>query len=225
MDYILYIKLIVVVIFGLFLGFLSAIPVGAVQLEVAKKALNGHLKPAIAIAMGSATSDMIYGLLTLFGLGHFLSNKKFQIIVYVLGIIVLAFIFSRSFKEYTQKITKHETHLVFKKKISFLTGFTIAITNPGMVIWWIVGYRLFIDLSLFPEVNTPIKMLFVLSGCSGLSGYLVFIAHALDRMKKSVSDNFLHRMNLVLMILLTILIVYFIAKLTSIAFNYNLKLP
>jgi len=225
MDYILYIKLIVVVIFGLFLGFLSAIPVGAVQLEVAKKALNGHLKPAIAIAMGSATSDMIYGLLTLFGLGHFLSNKKFQIIVYVLGIIVLAFIFSRSFKEYTQKITKHETHLVFKKKISFLTGFTIAITNPGMVIWWIVGYRLFIDLSLFPEVNTPIKMLFVLSGCSGLSGYLVFIAHALDRMKKSVSDNFLHRMNLVLMILLTVLIVYFIAKLTSVAFNYNLKLP
>lgn len=225
MDYILYLKLLVVIIFGLILGFLSAIPVGAVQLEVAKKALNGHLKPAIAIALGSATSDFIYGVLTLFGLGKLLSNKEFQLVVYILGIIVLSFIFIRSFREYRFKIAKHDTVLVYKKRISFLTGFTIAITNPGMVIWWIVGFKLFLDLSLFEEINAPIKFLFVLSGCTGLGGYLIFIARTLNRMQKSFSDKFLHRMNLFLMILLTILVLYFILKVITIAFNYNLSLP
>jgi hypothetical protein len=31
------------------LGCLSAIPVGAVQVDVAKKAINGHLLPALAV--------------------------------------------------------------------------------------------------------------------------------------------------------------------------------
>ena len=94
-----------------------------------------------------------------------------------------------------------------------------------MVIWWIVGFKLFLDLSLFEEINAPIKLLFVVSGCSGLGGYLIFIANILNKMQESVSDRFLHRINLMLMILLTILIGYFAIKVIAIAFNYNLSLP
>ena len=225
MDYLIYIKLLFVIIFGLILGFLSAIPVGAVQLEVAKKAINGHLKPAIAIAIGSATSDFIYGILTLFGLAKLLTNKEFQIVIYILGILVLSFIFYRSFIELRQDKPKRDTPFIYKKRISFLTGFTIAITNPGMIIWWIVGYKLFIDLSLFNGINAPIKLLFVLSGCAGLGGYLVFIAHTFNRMQKSVTDRFLKNMNRVLMILLSVLIGYFIFKLICLFCNYDVSLP
>ena len=58
-------KIILTILFGMLLGLVSSIPVGAVQLEVIKKTINGHIKPAIAIACGSATSDFIYGILTL----------------------------------------------------------------------------------------------------------------------------------------------------------------
>ncbi len=225
MEYILYLKLLGLIIFGLILGFLSAIPVGAVQLEVAKKAINGHLKPAIAVALGSATSDLIYGVLTLFGLGNVLTNKDFQTFIYICGIVVLSFIFFRSLREYRRGPGDHDTQYVYKKRISFLTGFTIAITNPGMVIWWIVGFKLFLDLALFEEINAPIKMLFVMSGCFGLGGYLIFIAKTLNRMQKSFSDRFLIRMNLFLMVLLVILIGYFLVKVISITCNYNLSLP
>ncbi len=224
MDYII-LKSLLLVVFGLIMGFLSSIPVGAVQLEVAKKAINGHLMPAIAIALGSATSDFIYGVLTLYGLGGFLFHKSFKIGVYILGIIVLLFLFLRSLKEYRGGFVQYEKRLVYKKRISFFTGFTIAITNPGMIIWWIIGFKLFLDLEIFTVITPVIKMTFILSGCAGLAGYLIFIATMLNMMQQSVSKKFLHRMNIYLLIFLCILILYFIFKLISVIFNYHTSIP
>ncbi|MFH0975636.1 MAG: LysE family transporter [Spirochaetota bacterium] len=225
MECIFYLKFILLIIIGLIMGFLSSIPVGAVQLEVAKKAINGHLIPAIAIAVGSATSDFIYGVLTLFGLGGFLFHIEFKIGVYILGIIVLLFLFIRSMKEYRRGIVYYEKRLVYKKRISFLTGFTIAITNPGMIIWWIIGFKIFIDFDIFNTITPLIKIIFIISGCAGLVGYLIFIATILNKMQQSVSKKFLHRMNLYLMVLLGILISYFLIKLIFIIFNFRSPLP
>jgi threonine/homoserine/homoserine lactone efflux protein len=75
MDLYYLLKLALTVLFGLALGAISSIPVGAVQLVVIKKALNHQIKPAIAVACGSMTSDFIYGALTLFGFGSFLHNR------------------------------------------------------------------------------------------------------------------------------------------------------
>jgi len=207
------------------LGFLSSMPVGAVQLEVAKKAINGHLMPAILVAIGSATSDLIYGILTLFGLGGFLFHKEFKIGTYIVGIIVLSFLFLRSQNEHRHGIIRRDNRLVYTKRVSFLSGFSIAITNPGMIIWWIVGFKIFIDLELFDTITPLIKMIFILSGCAGLVGYLIFIASILHRMQQSVSDKFLHRMNKYLMGLLIFLIIYFTVKLIFVIINYHSPLP
>jgi threonine/homoserine/homoserine lactone efflux protein len=209
MELTIVMKYIVLIGFGIFLGFLSAIPVGAVQMEVAKKALKGHLWHAIAIAFGSASSDFIYGVLTLFSIGHFLHNKKVQFFTYALGIVVLGYVFIRSYQEYRDRFHPDENPLIYKKHYSFLTGFSIAITNPGMIIWWIVGFQIFLDLQLFTKITPVIRLIFILSGCSGLFGYLLFIAHLLHRMQKTISDTYIHRMLLVLMVLLAILIAYF----------------
>jgi threonine/homoserine/homoserine lactone efflux protein len=225
MESLFFLNYFLLIIIALIMGFLSSIPVGAVQLEVAKKAINGHLVPAIAIAIGSATSDLIYGVLTLYGLGEFLFHKQFKIGVYILGIIVLLFLFFRTLLEYKRGIIQYEKRLVYKKRISFFTGFTIAITNPGMIIWWIIGFKIFIDFELFETITPLIKMIFIISGCVGLVGYLIFIATILNRMKQSVSKKFLHRMNIYLLILLGILIIYFIFKLLSVIFNYHTSLP
>jgi L-lysine exporter family protein LysE/ArgO len=225
MEYISLLKYFLLIIIGLIMGFLSSIPVGGVQLEVAKKAIHGHFIPAIAIAVGSATSDFIYGVLTLFGLGGFLFHKRFMTGLYILGIIVLLFLFFRSLNEYRSGAVHYEKRLVYRKRMSFFTGFTIAVTNPGMIIWWIIGFKIFLDFDLFETITIPIKMIFIISGCIGLTGYLVFIATILNKMKQSVSKKFLKRMNICLLILLGILIIYFIIKLISIIFNYQTPLP
>ncbi len=119
MNWVIYSKFVVLIGFSMFLGFLSAIPVGAVQVDVAKKAINGHLLPALAVAAGSVTSDFIYGTMTLFGIGHFLVLKQSQIVIYSLGILVLSFLLYRSYQEYRHVCHPEDSPLVYKKRFSF----------------------------------------------------------------------------------------------------------
>ncbi len=223
MEYIFTLKLIATVLFGTVLGFLTSIPVGAVQLEVIKKTINGHKKPAIATAMGSAASDLLYGMLALFGFGDYLLHKDFQVFIYIMGIIVLSYLAYKSYQERDYMLHK-EKRIKYGKRLSFITGFTIAITNPGMIIWWFIGFKLFADLNMFTELTLPIKALFVFSGAFGLALYLTLVAVILHRYKKSFSERFLYKANSFLMVILGILITYFIVKLFSLVFNINLHL-
>jgi threonine/homoserine/homoserine lactone efflux protein len=223
MEYTYFLKLIATVLFGVILGFLSSIPVGGVQIEVIKKTINGHKKPAIATALGSATSDLIYGLLALFGFGNYLLNKDFQLLIYSLGIVVLSYIMFKSFKDRSYAFDENK-QIRYKKRFSFLTGFSIAITNPGMIIWWFVGFKLFVDLNMFTEITNAIKIIFVLSGVFGLALYLTLVAVILHRYQKSLSERFIYRANIFLFVILSILILYFIVKLLSLIFNFNLHI-
>ncbi len=223
MNFIFILKLLGTVCFGTLLGFVSSIPVGAVQLEVIKKTINGHTKPAIATAAGSATSDLMYGILALFGFGHFLLMKDFQIAIYSLGIAVLSFLVYKSFRE-REYMMHSECQVVYKKRLSFLTGFTISVSNPGMIIWWFVGFKLFLDLKMFDVVTIPVKLLFVFSGAFGLGLYLTLEALILHKFQKSFSERFLFRANMVLMSILAVLILYFIFKLSGIILGFNTDL-
>lgn len=212
MDYSIYLSCLALIIFSLFLGFLSAIPVGAVQLDVAKKAINGHLKPAIAVALGSVSSDFIYGVVTLFGLGSILLHKRAQIFIYSLGIVVILVMLYRAYREYRHTATHGRHPLVYTKRISFFTGFTMAITNPGIMVWWIIGFKILHDLNLFEEISAPIRMLFIVTSCAGLGGYLIFIAIILHRVQKNFPDRYIDRLNIVVMVLFVALIIYFAYK-------------
>ncbi len=219
MDLMYFFKLFATVLFGLMLGFISSIPVGAVQLEVIKKTINGHTKPAIATAAGSALSDFMYGLLALFGFGHFLLMKDFQISIYCLGIAVLSFLVYKTFRE-REYMLSNDCPIVYKKRLSFLTGFTIAVSNPGMIIWWFVGFKLFADLEMFEVITSQIKFLFVFSGAFGLGLYLTLEALILHRLQGNISDKILFRLNMILMGILIVLIAYFIYKLAGLVLGF-----
>jgi L-lysine exporter family protein LysE/ArgO len=221
MDFFYLSKLFITYLFAFFMGLFSSIPVGAVQLQVIKKSINGHLKSAIATASGSATSDFIYGFLILFGLGSYLLDIRFQVFIYSLGIVVLCILAYRTIKE-RHYVFNNEERPNKKGRFSFLSGITIAITNPGMIIWWIIGYRLYLDLNLFPEMGVGIKMLFIISGCLGLGGYLILIAVLLNRVKESFQEQFLYNAHIILAVILTGLIIYFAVKLVAIIFNLPL---
>ncbi|HON77778.1 MAG TPA: LysE family transporter [Spirochaetota bacterium] len=220
MDYIFLLKIGVTVLFGMVLGAISSIPVGAVQLVVIKKSLNHQIKPAIATAAGSMTSDFIYGALTLFGFGSFLHLRPFQIGTYSLGIVVLSYIVYRTMKERNALVHSDEK-ITYKKRYSFLKGFTIAITNPGMIVWWLVGYKLYLDLNLFEVTGAGIRAIFVISGCLGLGGYLMFVGFLVYRAKNAFPEHFVHNAYLVLTVLLCILILYFGYKIVCIMYNFQ----
>jgi threonine/homoserine/homoserine lactone efflux protein len=223
MEDIYFLKLLATILFAVVLGFLSSIPVGGVQIEILKKTINGHKKPAIATAIGSVFSDLIYGLLALFGFGDFLLHKDFQLLIYILGTVVLSYLMFRSFRDKTYDIHENK-QIQYKKRFSFLTGFTISITNPGMIIWWFIGFKLFVDLNIVTEITNTVKGLFVISGVFGLALYLVLIPIILSRYQKSFSEKFLYRAHILLIVFLSLLIIYFITQLLALIFDLKLHI-
>lgn len=218
MKYNVVISYAIVIVFGVFLGFLSAIPIGAVQLQVVKKAIRGLRKPAILIALGSGTSDLVYGILTLFGLGSFLVSPRFQFCFYLLGVAVLTFLLLHSIRDYRHHVSAVDSAVNGNKNEharGFITGFTLAITNPSIVLWWIVGFRILLDLGLFSEATFILRMVFVISGVTGLVGYLVMLAMIINRIHHDISDSVFRLMNLVLIILFIILIAYFVYQVVT----------
>ncbi len=218
MKYNVVISYAIVIVFGVILGFISAIPIGAVQIQVIRKAIRGLRKPAIMIALGSGTSDLVYGFLTLFGLGGFLMSARFQIVFYILGVAVLLFLLYRSIQEYRHHATTPNNSNIVKKNEharGFITGFTLAITNPSIVVLWIVGFKVFLDLGLFSEATIILRLVFVVSGVSGLVGYLIMLVMIIHRRHRDIPDRVFRRMNLILIILFIALIVYFIYRLAG----------
>lgn len=56
------------------LGFVAAIPVGGSQIEMAKRATGGHLRSAVMVVVGSVSSDILYGIVALFGVAPFMET-------------------------------------------------------------------------------------------------------------------------------------------------------
>lgn len=221
MDFIYIGKILFTLLFGIFLGAVSTIPVGAVQLQVIKRSMGGHLRAAILTAAGSVTSDMIYGILTLFGFGYFLAKKGVQIGIYVFGIIVLSYLLVKMYRERHDMLHKEPHVITYRGRVSFLEGFTLAISNPGMVVWWVIGYRFYLDLNLFSPVTAGIKVLFIAAACIGLGGYLMVISLIINRVKKSFSGRFLYRANMFIIVVLVFVVIYFIIKFLCLIFGWN----
>ena len=84
------------------MGFAAAIPIGATQIEIAKRSLNNQLRPAYMVVTGSVFSDVMYGFIALFGVAPFLKSK---IVVAVSGLVsalilwLLAFLAFRKSKK------------------------------------------------------------------------------------------------------------------------------
>ena len=79
------------------MGFCAAVPVGATQIEIAKRSLNSHLRAAYMVALGSVSSDVMYGFIALFGVAPFLKEK---IVVAVFGLVatIILWLLAKPFK-------------------------------------------------------------------------------------------------------------------------------
>lgn len=224
MDYDFGLKLLVVVGFGIILGAVSMIPVGAVQLHVIKKALQGHLRAAVTTSLGSVTSDLIYGVLVLFGFNKFMMERPWQIALYSAGVLLLSGILVKMILDRNKPQVRETTTPKYQGRLSFVSGFSMAITNPGMLVWWIIGYGTLFNLGIFTDVTLCIKIIFLFSACIGLGGYLIAVGYAVYKLQKSFSDKILRRINIFIFSLLGLLVLYFAFKLVCIIFNIRLDI-
>jgi threonine/homoserine/homoserine lactone efflux protein len=195
------------------MGFFTAIPVGATQVEIAKRALNNQMRAALLVMSGSVLSDVMYGCIAFFGLAPFLQDERTVALFGLCGTVILWVL---AYFTLRQSVRAHivplNTTLLKSGRWSLITGFSLAVTNPIMIFWWLVGAKIVRDLGLVRAFDLEISLLFLVCGGLGLATYLTSLAFVLQWAKKFVSEKFMHRIHFALGIVLVLLSVYFLVS-------------
>jgi threonine/homoserine/homoserine lactone efflux protein len=193
------------------MGFVAAIPVGATQIEIAKRSLNSHRRTAYMVVAGSVSSDMMYGFIALFGVAPFL---KSQIVIAIFGLVatlllwVLAFFTFRGNKK-SNPLEINSTALT-NHRLSFATGFSLAATNPMMIFWWLIGVKIIRDLGLVTNFTPDKSFIFVVVACLGIASYLTTLTNILHWIKNFISDQMIKKVHFGLGVVLILLSFYFL---------------
>lgn len=206
-------KTLLVVFLAYVLGFFEAIPIGATQIEIAKRSLNGQLRPALMVVLGSVLSDVIYGIIAFFGIAPFLKHKIALAIFWMVGTIILWVLAFFTLRQSAKSPTLAFDRTVLKSRsFSLVTGFSLAATNPIMILWWLVGAQIVKDLKLVHAFTPAISVSFLFFGGLGIGSYLTTLAMVLHWAKKFLSDKFMHRINFWMGVALIVLSLYFLIR-------------
>lgn len=192
------------------LGFVSAIPIGPAQIEIAKRSLNDHLLAAIMVVLGSFASDLIYGVIALLGVAPLFDNPKAVAIFELCGGVILGILAFLTLKEGTKThLVRFTPSFIKSRRIAFLTGFSLAVLNPMMIFWWLVGVQIVRHLDLVDTFTTTLALSFVFCGALGLATYLMALALALHWVKRFFSNKAMQRIYVILGVVLIALSSYF----------------
>ncbi|MHB1687709.1 MAG: LysE family translocator [Ignavibacteriaceae bacterium] len=193
------------------MGILTAIPIGATQIEIAKRSLNNHRRTAYMVAVGSVTSDLIYGFIALFGVAPFLKDK---IIIAIFGLAATAILWLLAFftfRDNTKSNMLELSHTTLKsKRLSLVIGFSLAVTNPMMIVWWLIGEKFIKDLGIVTNFDSHTSLLFLIMGGLGLFSYLFMLANTLYWTKKLITNEMMKKINFGLGVVLVLLSFYFL---------------
>jgi threonine/homoserine/homoserine lactone efflux protein len=193
------------------MGFFTAIPIGATQIEIAKRSLNDQLSAALMVVLGSVSSDVMYGFVALFGVAPFLETHTVIVIFEMVGAVILWVLAFFTFREVAKPHIVDFTSSVLKsRRLSFITGFSLAMTNPMMIFWWLIGVQVVRDLSLANTFTPAISVFFLFCGGLGLASYLTVLAMVVHWVKKFLSNRVMRRIYFALGLVLVILSVYFL---------------
>lgn len=195
------------------MGYFTAIPIGATQIEIAKRSLSGLVRPALMIVLGSALSDTMYGFIAFFGIAPFLKSE-FVMSIFWLGASVILFIlgiYTLLHYKKTFSVTG-QSDIIKNLKVSFITGFSLAVTNPMMIFWWLAVYQIQKDIGLAVGFNATEKVCFLLAGGIGIGSYLVTLTFLLKWAKKFLSEKIEKRINIGLGIALLLFGMYFLIR-------------
>ncbi len=195
------------------MGFISAVPAGPVQIEVVRRAINGHLKASFMVILGAFCADVFYGAIAFFGIAPFLEEKRVMAVFWLAGgmiLIVLGTVIIRHSLR-TGEVS-YQSERLRKKRWGFIGGLSLGSMNPMLILWWLSGVKIFKDVGLIKKFTHDIAIYYLWAGSFGLASYLVGLALFLYWAKEFISMGWIKKINVGFGILLLLLAVYFIGS-------------
>jgi threonine/homoserine/homoserine lactone efflux protein len=193
------------------LGFVTAIPIGGSQIEMAKRVLSGQRWAAAMVILGSVSSDILYGIVAVFGIAPFMDTPWVLAAFNAVGALVLwvlAFVTVRESRRPSGIDWQHPS--LKKKRVAYVTGFSLAASNPPMILIWLLGVTLAKQFGLASPFTPGVKALYIAGGALGLAGYLSILGMVMHRIKRSIPVHALWKVYFWLGIALFVLSFYFV---------------
>jgi threonine/homoserine/homoserine lactone efflux protein len=198
------------------MGFLEAIPVGATQLEIARRCLNGFFSSALMIIVGAVLSDAMYGAVALWGVAPFLQDPSIVPYFWLVGGAATAIVGVWAIREgHPHRIPNERSSLLMKShKVAFITGFSLAITNPFMIAYWLIGAHLLNNFGIIKSTKSSDVILFIIAGSLGIGSYSVVLATGVYKAKRFFSERSIRRITFIFGLVLLAMASYFTSKAT-----------
>jgi len=202
--------MLLIAVFSFLFWFVLAIPIGAIQIEIARRAFNGFIKSAFAIIFGSMAADFFYGIVALLGVFQFLTNPQIRPYFWLGGAFLLGLLGYFSIRNYYRPHGKRlKGHLLFKKRYSLVTGFLVALSNPLMIIGWLTGAEMANRLGIMYATTYESLLIFIIFGTLGVGAYQALIALILFRLRHFLSERTIGFTSLIFGFILVGLGIYF----------------
>ncbi len=178
------ISLVEIIFKGALIGIVASAPMGPVGILCVQRALNKGRIYGLVTGLGAALSDIIYALITGYGLSFiydFINNRTALFWLQLIG-AVLMFIFGvHTFRSNPSK----NTHKVSRNKSSLVhngvTGFFLAFSNPLLVLLFLA---LFTPLNfMLPEQALHNQFIGYASIFGGAMLWWLFITYAVSKLR------------------------------------------
>ncbi len=173
------------------MGFLAAIPIGATQIEIAKRLLNGYIFSAVMIVAGAVTSDFTYGLIAMYGIAPFLQTPKAQAIFSIANSVILVILGVVTLRQSKTGLgeKKKANEFFAKNHTSYVTGFLLAVANPFIIYWWLLGSHFLAGVYGIERYDTSDTFLYLISGALGIGSYPLTMLFGIHKTKKFFSEK------------------------------------
>ena len=177
---------------GILLGLGAAVPIGPVNVEIAKRNLNWGTSVGLALGFGACTVDLLYLILLAQGILMILNKPIVLGSLGVLGSCVLLYFVSLAFKA-----PNHSKSQLKASKAGLIRhwfdGFLMTITNPYTIIFWgSVGTQ-------WGMINQGSEGNLIPMGIGLLIGtiaWILFLNFCLRITRKRISDRLQHFLNI-----------------------------
>ena len=166
------------------LGFVAAIPVGGSQIEMAKRAIGGHRRAAAMVILGSVSSDAVYGAVALFALAPFMETRWVLATFNAAGALLLWILGALTLREGRRpRGLEAARPALASGRWAYVTGFSLAFSNPPMILSWLLAVTLAKRLGLASPFPAGARAMFIAGGVLGLGSYLGILAVVMYRIK------------------------------------------
>jgi L-lysine exporter family protein LysE/ArgO len=129
------------IVSGILLGFGAAVPIGPVNVEIARRALRSGFRAGASLGFGAVTVDMAYAVLSALGVRPLMGNRVAVAVLTVTSIAILLYLGAMSLRaawRSTKTDAAQQLDVAPAQAVhtSYVTGLLMTALNPMTLAFW-----------------------------------------------------------------------------------------